>query len=248
MYNSSVGIQRVAAIFSPNGVHIHDFSLGITGLDIRLAPSYFKTYEVDKETPVLLTETLFSKISKFFNTSEMVDIDIGEIDGEEKIVVRGVNENYEEPLLAVPKQEMLKFIQSDIGYLPEVCFDEKKNFSEKVNFVGLLQVSELQKFPETELYAISTTEKGIVLGTLRDTGTYTRLAGIKDKKKFDQVTIHVLSDYFNRMSKNFAVDSDIWLIIGHFSPETNSGPDSIMFTQYTPEISSTMLLTTSNEE
>lgn len=160
-FGNKKGLDSVVAEFGPDGVKVDDISLEAVALKSKYKKSYFTEYDVEGEENVPLTQSLLEKLNQGFRDEE-----VRFETRENKIVLSGSREVYEEPLLDKEKKELpISLIPTDTGFVPEKGFELTTQI--------LIDVDELKSLPTADKYHFTTTpEKQFV--SLEDAGKYTK--------------------------------------------------------------------------
>ncbi len=160
-FGNKKGLDSAVAEFGPEGVKVNDISLEAAALKSEYKKSYFTEYDVEGEEDVPLTQSLLEKLTQGFKDEE-VRLETRE----NKLVLTGSREVYEEPLLDKEKKELpISLIPTDMGFVPEKGFELITQI--------LIDIDELKALPTADKYHFATTqEKQFV--SLEDAGKYTK--------------------------------------------------------------------------
>lgn len=168
-WGNKKGLESVVAEFGPKGVEISDMSLEVAALKSGYGRSYFLKYDAKDEENIPLTRTLLEKLNQGFK-----DEKVGLETRENKLVLRGSRETYEEPLLDREKSAFpISLTHTDMGFIPEKGFELVTQI--------LIDIDELKVLPTADKYHF-VTAPGEQSVTTEDAGKYTkRLKPDKEK-------------------------------------------------------------------
>lgn len=209
-FGSKSGLDSTVAEFAPEGVKISDLSLEVVALKAEYNKSYFIEYKVEKEEKIPLTQTLLERLNQGFK-DEKVSF---EVDGN-KLILKGIRESYEEPLLDKEKSAFpIKMIETEVGYLPE-------KFTAITQI--LIPVEELKTLPSAEKYHFSTTPEEQKV-SIEDAGKYTKK--LKPKRKIISGDLEISFDGTYLKSTIDNIVGDVWISLS---------PKSVILSQKTKD-------------
>lgn len=221
IYKAKPLLDSIVGMFSPKGVAFRDMKLEVAAVHAVYSPKYFIEYEVTEGEDVPLTDSLRNRLGWGFK-DEKVTL----MTSEGHLVLQGLKETYNEPLLDVEKGEFtLKLKNSEFGFV-----------TEKEPAVRVLLPSEALNLPTAEKYRFDCDGEKLKV-TIKDVGEYTRTFKPSKAPLMNELNVSFDGTYFAQLASN--ISGEVWLSLSE---------GGSVFSQKTKDFALTYLLSSLEEE